>query len=226
VIQPHSITKHQTFAVVETIIQRLLQTQGYISVVLFKHDQRNQMFESIQQQLITLDHPMSGSMLKRVRIVVDPEYVLPSETIILFWDRYVTIDKLERYLPMSKELIIVNEDGSLEDNDIERYVRSDIQYYPELKDEVMLWLASQLPQEYTYRQAMKPYDIVVSKQGKVDLLLHVMINDSQQIDILDEAILLHDDTYAGVKKMFVGLHELYPITQVDFIANRVRELLS
>jgi hypothetical protein len=226
VIQPHSITKHQTFAVVETIIQRLLQTQGYISVVLFKHDQRNQMFESIQQQLITLDHPMSGSMLKRVRIVVDPEYVLPSETIILFWDRYVTIDKLERYLPMSKELIIVNEDGSLEDVDIERYVRSDIQYYPELKDEVLVWLVSQLPQEYTYRQAMKPYDIVVSKQGQVDLLLHVMINDAEQMNILDEAILLHDDTYAGVKKLFVGLHELYPITQVDFIANKVKELLS
>ena len=226
VIQPHLITKHQTFALVETMIQRLQQTQGYISLVLFKHDQRNQLFESLQEQLAALDQPMVASMLKRVRVVVDPEYVLPSETIILHWDRYVTIDKLERYLPMSKELIIFNEDGSLDDVDIERYIRSDISYYPELKDEVLVWLASQLPQEYTYRQAMKPYDIVVSKTGNVDLLIHLMINDTEQMSILDEAVFLHDDTYATTKKLFVGIHELYPITQVDFIANKVKELLS
>lgn len=226
VVQRHSITKHQTFAIVETIIQRLLQTQGYISLVLFKHDQRNQLFESIQEQLTKLDNPMSASMLKRVRVVVDPEYVLPSETIILYWDRYVTIDKLERYLPMSTELIIVNEDGSLDDVDIARYIRSDIEYYPELKDEVLVWLASQLPDEYTYRQAMKPYDIVVSKQGHIDLVIHLMSNDTEQMSILDEAVFLHHDSYAGVKKLFVGIHELYPITQVDFIANKVKELLS
>lgn len=226
VIQSHSITKHQTFAVVETIIQRLVQTQGYISLVLFKQDQRNQLFESIQEQLLQLDNPMSAAMLKRVRVVVDPEYVLPSETIILFWDRYVTIDKLERYLPMSSELIIFNEDGSLDDIDVERYIRSDIQYYPELKDEVLVWLASQLPQEYTYRQAMKPYDIVVSKQGQIDLVIHLMVNDAEQMSILDEAVFLHHDAYANTKKLFVGIHELYPITQVDFIANKVKELLS
>ena len=226
VIQPHLITKHQSFAVVETVIQRLNQTQGYISLVLFKHDQRNQLFESIQQELTQLDHPMATSMLKRVRVVVDPEYVLPSEMIVLFWDRYVTIDKLERYLPMSRELVIFNEDGSLDDIDIERYVRSDIAYYPELKDEVLVWLASQLPQEYTYRQAMKPYDIVVSKAGSIDLIIHLMINDSEQMSILDEATFLFDDTYAGVQKLLVGIHELYPITQVDFIANKVREMLS
>jgi hypothetical protein len=169
---------------------------------------------------------MAASMLKRVRVVVDPEYVLPSEMIVLFWDRYVTIDKLERYLPMSRELVIFNEDGSLDDIDIERYVRSDIEYYPELKDEVLVWLASQLPQEYTYRQAMKPYDIVVSKAGSIDLIIHLMINDSEQMNILDEATFLFDDTYAGVQKLFVGIHELYPITQVDFIANKVREMLS
>ena len=226
VIQPNSITKHQTFAVIETIIQRLLQTQGYISLVLFKHDQRNQLFESIQEQLNKLDNPMSAAMLKRVRVVVDPEYVLPSETIILYWDRYVTIDKLERYLPMSPELIIINEDGSLDDIDLKRYIRSDIEYYPELKDEVLVWLASQLPQEYTYRQAMKPYDIVVSKNGRVDLMIHLMVNDAEQMSILDEAVFLQHDTYANVKKLFVGIHELYPITQVDFIANKVKELLS
>jgi hypothetical protein len=226
VIQPNSITKHQTFAVIETIIQRLLQTQGYISLVLFKHDQRNQLFESIQEQLNKLDNPMSAAMLKRVRVVVDPEYVLPSETIILYWDRYVTIDKLERYLPMSPELIIINEDGSLDDIDLKRYIRSDIEYYPELKDEVLVWLASQLPQEYTYRQAMKPYDIVVSKNGRVDLMIHLMVNDTEQMSILDEAVFLQHDTYANVKKLFVGIHELYPITQVDFIANKVKELLS
>jgi hypothetical protein len=83
-----------------------------------------------------------------------------------------------------------------------------------------------LPQEYTYRQAMKPYDIVVSKNGRVDLMIHLMVNDTEQISILDEAVFLQHDTYANVKKLFVGIHELYPITQVDFIANKVKELLS
>lgn len=73
---------------------------------------------------------------------------------------------------------------------------------------------------------MKPYDIVVSKQGHIDLVIHLMSNDTEQMSILDEAVFLHHDSYAGVKKLFVGIHELYPITQVDFIANKVKELLS
>jgi hypothetical protein len=176
--------------------------------------------------LLQVDSQQAVSLLKRVRVVVDPEYVLPSEAVYLLWDRYVTVDKLERYLSMSKELIIINEDGSLDNADIERYIQPDIHYYPELKDEILLWLASQLPQEFTYRQAKKPYDIAVSKDGNIDLLIHVMINDAEQLHILDEAVLLGDDQYAMVKTLMIGLHELYPITEVEPIASKVRELLT
>ena len=226
VIQPHLLTKHQNFSTVEAVIQRLRTTQGYVSVVLFKPDQRNPMFESIHKQMMLTDADQASSLLQRLRVVVDPEYVLPSDAIFLVWDRYVTLDKLDRYLYIGKELIIVNDDGSLDDTDIERYIQPDIQYYPELKDEVLVWLAGQLPPEYTYRQAMKPYDIVVAKTESVDLLIHVMINDEEQINILDEASLLHHETYEGVQKLFIGLHELYPVTQIDAIANKVKEMIG
>jgi hypothetical protein len=226
VIRPHSVTKHQSLALAETVVRQLLSTQGYITVVMFRQEQRNQVVESIQTHLLQVDAQQAVSLLKRVRVVVDPEYVLPSEAVYLLWDRYVMVDKLERYLPMSKELVIVNEDGSLDNADIERYIQPDIHYYPELKDEILVWLVSQLPQEFTYRQAKKPYDIAVSKDGNIDLLIHVMINDSEQLHILDAAVLLGDEQYTVVKTLMVGLHELYPITEVEHIAMKVRELLT
>ena len=226
VIQPHHLTKHQSMALAETVVQQLLSTQGFITVVMFRQEQRNQVFESIQSHANTIDPTNTIRLMKRVRVVVDPEYVLPSEVVFLLWDRYVTTDKLERYLAMSRELIIINEDGSLEDADIERYIQPAIHYYPELKDEVLVWLANQLPREYTYRQAMKPYDIAVSKNGEIDLLIHVMINDPEQINILDEAVLLGDERYASIKTLMIGLHELYPVIEVEHIVNKVKELLA
>ena len=226
VIRPHSVTKHQSLALAETVVRQLLTTQGYITVVMFRQEQRNQVFESIQHHLLQQDAQQAVLLLQRVRVVVDPEYVLPSEVVYLLWDRYVMVDKLERYLSMSKELIIVNEDGSLDNTDIERYIQPDIHYYPELKDEVLVWLASQLPQEFTYRQAKKPYDIAVSKDGNIDCLIHVMINDAEQLHILDEAVLLGDEQYADVPRLLIGLHELYPISDVEHLASKVKELLS
>jgi hypothetical protein len=73
---------------------------------------------------------------------------------------------------------------------------------------------------------MKPYDIAVSKNGEIDLLIHVMINDEEQINILDEAVLLGDERYASIKTLMIGLHELYPVIDVEHIVTKVKELLA
>ena len=225
VIHPVTVTKVHSLPLAQSVVTKLKQTSGYVTVVLFRAEQRNVMLESIRSLILEEDPVIADTLLAHLRVAVDPEYVVTSDTLYLVWDRYVEVDKITRYLSLASEIVIVNEDQTLDDASIERYVQPPISYYDEIEDEVLLWLVSQLPKEYTYKKAMKPYDIAVSKGEDVDLLLHLMVYDEDQVDILDQALLLHDRSYDTVPKLFIALHELYPIESVESISASIKGLL-
>ena len=225
VIHPVTVTKVHSIPLAQSVVAKLKETSGYVTVVLFRAEQRNVVLESIRALILDEDPMVADTLLAHLRVAVDPEYVVTSQTLYVVWDRYVEIDKISRYLPVASEIIIVNEDQTLDDESIERYVQSSISYYGEIEDEVLLWLVSQLPEEYTYKKAMKPYDIAVSKGEDVDLLIHLMVYDEDQVDILDQSLLLHDHAYDAVPKLFIALHELYPTELVASIKASIKGLL-
>jgi hypothetical protein len=219
------VTKVHSLPLAKSVVTKLKQTSGYVTVVLFRAEQRNVVLESIRSLILDEEPLLADTLLAHVRVAVDPEYVVTSDTLYLVWDRYVEADKITRYLSLASEIVIVNEDQTLDDASIERYIQPPISYYEEIEDEVLLWLVSQLPQEYTYKKAMKPYDIAISKGEDVDLLVHLMVCDEDQVDILDQALLLHDRAYDSVPKIFIALHELYPVEWVDSVKTSIKGLL-
>lgn len=225
VIHPVSVTKVHSLPIAQSVVSTLKQTSGYVTVVLFRPEQRNVMLESIRSLILQEEPLLADTLLAHLRVAVDPEYIVTSDTLYLVWDRYVEADKITRYLSVATNIIIVNEDQTLDDAAIERYVQPPISYYDELEDEVLLWLVSQLPQEYTYKKAMKPYDIAVSKGEQVDVLIHLMVYDEDQVDIVDQALLLHDRAYDDVPKVFISLHELYPTESVESVVASIKGLL-
>jgi ribosome assembly protein YihI (activator of Der GTPase) len=225
VIHPASVTKVHSLPLAQSVVAKLKQTSGYVTVVIFRPEQRNLVLESIRSLILAEDPMIADMLLSHLRVAVDPEYVVTSDTLYLLWDRYVEADKITRYLSLATDIIIVNEDQTLEDAAIERYVQTPISYYNEIEDDVILWLVSRLPQEYTYKKAMKPYDIAVSKGEDVDALIHVMVYDEDQVDIVDQAILLHDRAYDPIPKLFIALHELYPTESVESISSSLKALL-
>ena len=225
VLHPLTVTKVHSLPLAKSVVTKLKQTSGYVTVVLFRAEQRNVVLESIRSLILDEEPLLADTLLAHVRVAVDPEYVVTSDTLYLVWDRYVEADKITRYLSLASEIVIVNEDQTLDDASIERYIQPPISYYEEIEDEVLLWLVSQLPQEYTYKKAMKPYDIAISKGEDVDLLVHLMVCDEDQVDILDQALLLHDRAYDSVPKIFIALHELYPVEWVDSVKTSIKGLL-
>jgi hypothetical protein len=225
VLHPLTVTKVHSLPLAKSVVTKLKQTSGYVTVVLFRAEQRNVVLESIRSLILDEEPLLADTLLAHVRVAVDPEYVVTSDILYLVWDRYVEADKITRYISLASEIVIVNEDQTLDDASIERYVQPPISYYDEIEDEVLLWLVSQLPQEYTYKKAMKPYDIAISKGEDVDLLVHLMVYDQDQVDILDQALLLHDRAYDSVPKIFIALHELYPVEWVDSVKASIQGLL-